>query len=148
MKIALILLLSLLVGCKLPTEDISNREILTKADIRRAIDSTSVYSELYFLDNRYLSYCREELVQCLDTGKWIGDIGYVSEYHDCDEYAVEMMGWVRSQLQGIPFGLGIGEVHAENIFVDRYLNVWVVDIRIHGSKLNPPNRERYSLILI
>lgn len=151
-----VLILSLiLASCTLPTEDVSDRQVFTSQQIKQAIIQ-SVYiadskTGLRLFDNRYLAYTESELLDCLDAGGWIRNIPYCPEYHDCEEYAFETMSWVKLQLHGIPFGFGLRETqtcHAENLFIDEQLNVWIVDLRRHGCELIPAAGAFYFLVMI
>lgn len=135
----------------MPTEDVSNREQLPGVAVRDAVWRAVYCKDFCLLNSRYIAYTRSELVACLERGKWIADIEYKPEYFDCEEFALITRSWVRAQLPGIPFGLGIRETattHAENVFVDQALNVWIVDIKRHGSELIPASGAFYFLVLI
>jgi len=128
--------------------------VFTSQQIKQAIIQ-SVYiadkAGLKLLDNRYRAYTESELLDCLDAVSWIRDIPYCSDWHDCEEYMFDTVAWVRGNLHGIPFGFGLRETattHAENLFIDEQLNVWIVDLRRHGSELIPASGAFYFLVLI
>ena len=148
-------LLTLILGCTIPTEDISSRQVFTSQQIKQAITETVILPkperDLRLFDNRYVAYTQLELIDCLEAGSWIANLKYRQETHDCEEYAFYTISWVRGNLQGIPFGLGLRETettHAENLFIDEQLNVWIVDIRRHGSELVSASGAFYFLVLI
>jgi hypothetical protein len=148
-----LILCLILFGCVLPTvEDLSGREKINSSEIKNAINSAFYCHELRLLDFRYVAYTQEELLECLNTGKWIASLPYIPEHHDCEEFLFESMAWIRGQLYGIPFGLGFRDTptstHAENIFVDNNLTVWVVDIKRHGCRLIPASNAFYFLVMI
>ena len=73
------------------------------------------------------------------------------DLHDCDEFMFETIAVVKRQLPGIPFGCALRSTamsHAENLFVDESLNVWVVDIKRHGSELKPASSAFYFVVMI
>ena len=147
--------LCLLIGCTIPTEDVSDRQVFTSQQIKQAI-SQSVYiadskTGLRLFDNRYRVYTASELVECLESAKWVANLPYIPEDHDCEEFLFYTVAWVRGSLHGIPFGFGLRETattHAENLFVDEQLNVWVVDLRRHGCELIPAAGAFYFLVMI
>ena len=141
----------ILAGCVLPTEDISDRQQIPGVQIRDALNISLYSEEIKILDNTYIAYSRFELVECLEAGMWIAGLEYRAEFHDCEEFAMATMSWVRGTLHGIPFGFGLRETkscHAENLFIDEQLNVWVVDIKRHGSELICASGAFYFLVLI
>jgi hypothetical protein len=150
-----VLILALIIaGCTLPTEDVSDRAVFTSRQIEQAINQ-SVYiadkAGLKLLDNRYRAYTESELLDCLDGVTWIASLPYIPEDHDCEEYMFDTVAWVRGSLHGIPFGFGLRETetcHAENLFIDEQLNVWIVDLRRHGSELIPAAGAFFFLVLI
>lgn len=141
----------ILAGCMLPTEDVSGREQIPAASVRNAIDRAAYCVEIRMLNTRYIAYTQSELINCLDAGRWIAELEYEPEFYDCEEFALLTRSWVRALLPGIPFGLGIretGTTHAENIFIDAQLKVWVVDIKRHGSQLRPASGAFYFFVMI
>ena len=147
--------LCILIGCTIPTEDVSDRQVFTSQQIKQAITQTILLPkpdrDLRLLDNRYRAYTQFELLACLDSVNWIAKLPYISEDHDCEEYIFDTVAWVRGSLHGIPFGFGLRETatcHAENLFIDEKLNVWVVDLRRHGCELIPAAGAFYFLVLI
>lgn len=131
-------LLLVLTSCVLPSEDISHRQQISGTAIRAAIQDAIFCEDVRLLNNRYIAYAQFEVIECLDSGAWIAEMEYIPELYDCEKFALNTMAWVGAHLRGVPFGFAIRETetaHAENIFVDEALNVWVVDIKRHGSKL-------------
>lgn len=141
----------ILAACVTPTEDLSERQQIKSSEIKAAINSAFVCCEIYMLDYRYRAYTQDELITCLDTASWIADLPYIPDDHDCEEFIFDAVAWVRGSLYGIPFGIGFRETqttHAENLFVDESLNVWIVDIKRHGSELLPASHAFYFLVMI
>ena len=147
----------ILAGCTLPTVDIANRQVIPAANVRKAAEG--ILSNLpeersrvvKILDSGYFAYTRAELVGCLESCSWIADFEYKQDLHDCEEYAIETMAWVRALLPGVAFGFAIRETtvnHAENVFIDNNLMVWIVDIKRHGSELVPASGAFYFLVMI
>lgn len=149
--VCILILIFFLTGCQLPTEDLSQRQQIPGTTVRDSINAAVFADEVRLLDNRYLGYSSIEIAECLEAGIWIADQEYIPEFNDCDNYAIRTMGWVTGILPGIPFGLGLRETetcHAENLFVDEFLNVWIVDLRRRGSELIPASGAFYFLVMI
>lgn len=147
-----VFIFALILGCVLPTADLSEREQIKGSEIKTAINSAFYCREIYLLDYRYRAYTQEELIACLDSASWIAKLPYIPEDHDCEEFLFDAVAWVRGTLYGIPFGIGFRDTptstHAENIFVADDLAVWVVDIKRHGSELRPASTAFYFLVMI
>lgn len=147
---ALILTIIILSSCTIPTEDISKRQQIPAASIRQAIKQSVFYDDLWLLDNIYIAYTQLELESCLKAGEWIVDFEYVPDTDDCDDYAYLTFPWVRRTLRGIPFGFVIrkGKWHAENLWIDEDLNVWIIDLKKRGSELIPASGAFFGLVMI
>ncbi len=76
---------------------------------------------------------------------------YITEAHDCDDFAIELMGdisdWDSSLAFGMVWGTNVdGNAHAWNFFIDNTMKLWFVEPQI--DRIFEPSTEVIWLMII
>jgi hypothetical protein len=91
------------------------RRILSSADVSNIVHEYD-YKFYQKHDKRYTELTFESMQSFLEFDN-VSDETYVAEYHDCDNFAIELAGHASEWAGNIPFGIVYLKTHAINCFI-------------------------------
>ena len=136
--------------CKLDT-------FLEQPKLTAAIIGTDLYTilknklpdaQIWLSDRLYYLTSIKELKKFLKHNK-IDLKKYVPEYHDCDDYSYELMGFASDWCSELAFGILWGKVnggHAINLFVDDKNELYVIEPQT--DKITPIDKYKIKAQII
>lgn len=91
------------------------KRILTLNDVANIVHQLH-YKYYQPLDKHYKEITFESMQRFLNFDK-VSEKPYIKEYHDCDNYAIELAGHVSEWCGNAPFGIVFLKGHAINCFI-------------------------------
>jgi hypothetical protein len=101
-----------------------------KIDLTSLITRMNDYdaNALTYVDNYYFSIEKETVAELLKLNTAIDKSKYITETHDCDDFAFALKGMFSQQaLSKYAFGWARSSNHAFNFFLDSEGKVWIVE---------------------
>lgn len=97
-------------------------------------------SRMFLSDLHYYGIDKEDVQAILERNKQISDAEYLSNDHDCEDFASATLGlFNQPTLSRFAFGYAVSKSHAYNFFIDRDKKLWVVEPqsgRVLGTQFN------------
>jgi len=95
------------------------------------------------MDKQYKLYSFDEVYDFIKYDN-LSFKKYKSEYHDCDDFALILLGRLKEKFEGGAFGLGLSTTHAFNVFVDDKKILWIIEPQT-DTFFRPINTIKYKL---